>query len=784
MPNTKISNHHKRKQNSPFQKMMHNNKNNNKIELIATTLPEILLITTYPPNECGIATYSHDLVKALNNKYEKSFIVDVCAIENDVSKNVYPQDVHDILNANKAQSYIDLASKINSNERLSLVLLQHEFGFFNDNTADLNNFMTVVKKPIAIVFHTVLPNPKKELRNEVNFLIEKASSAIVMTHNAARILNKDYGVLKSKIAVIAHGTHLVPHLDKKVLKKKYGLEDRIILSTFGLLGSGKNIETTLDALPNIVKTSTNVLFLIIGKTHPKIVSSEGEKYRQFLKEKIEKLDLQNHVKFVNEYLPLPTLLEYLQLTDVYVFTSNDPNQAVSGTFSYALSCGCPVVSTPIPHAIEVLSGDTGIIFDFGNAEQLSAAVNKILFDVTFRLNLISNGLNKITGTSWENTAVAYAKIFQKIGSKKVTLHYKIPEINLSHFKKMTTDFGILQFSIFNRPDINSGYTIDDNARALIAICQHFELTKEPLDLPFIEIYLEYIDFCHHENQLFTNYVDFNNQHSAQNINENLEDSTGRALWALGFVVSMSNILPAQTIAKAKNIFDNAIQLAHNTHSTRSMAFMIKGIYFYNKTTQNTENLMLINMLTNRLVQMYRHEATNDWQWFESYLTYANSVLSEAMLCAFVVTKNNVFQEIAKASFDFLLSKTFTKETINVVSNRTWHLKGAENSIFGQQPIDVAYTILALEKFYMVFKTPDYLQKMEIAFQWFLGNNYLQQIVYNPCTGGCFDGIEERNVNLNQGSESTVSYLMARLTVEKHQTYHQKQPIKNVCEEMI
>ena len=180
-------------------------------------------------------------------------------------------------------------------------------------------------------------------------------------------------------------------------------------------------------------------------------------------------------------------------------------------------------------------------------------------------------------------------------------------------------------------------------------------------------------------------------------------------------------------------------------------------------------MTLIRELADRLVQMYRHEATLEWLWFESYLTYANSILPESLLCAWLATGDSTYREIAKSSFDFLLSKIFKENSIRVISNKGWLLKAEESGpivIGGEQPIDVAYTIIALSKFYEVFKDEEYLYKMKLAFNWFLGSNHLSQIIYNPCTGGCYDGLEDNYVNLNQGAESTISYLMARLTVEK------------------
>ena len=590
-----------------------------------------------------------------------------------------------------------------------------------------------------------------------------------MTNNSSKILIDDYGICGDKITVIPHGTHLVSNVDKTDLKTKYKVEGRKILTTFGLLSSGKSIETTLNAMPAIIKTNPEALFLIIGKTHPNVIHQEGEKYRLFLEEKVTTLNLQQHVKFVNSYVSLPDLLEYLQMTDVYLFTSKDPNQAVSGTFAYAMSCGCPIVSTPIPHCIEVLSNESGIIIDFENANQLADAVEKLFNDSKLRKSIRVNSLHNMAPTAWENSAIAHALLIEEIIGEDIFLQYVTPDINLNHIKKLSTDFGMIQFSVINEPDIGSGYTLDDNARALVALCDHFELSKDPADLALIETYLNFILFCLQSDGKFLNYVDESKKFTSQNYETNLEDSNGRAIWALGFLISKGAILPKKLLLEAETIIQIALPQVDKIYSTRAMAFIIKGLYYRNTRHKYAQNQELIHEFAKRMVKMYVHESDENWSWYESYLTYGNSSLPEAMLCAYLATGDQTYLSIAKKTFDFLLSKIFTESRIKVISNKGWSHKGenfAENIIGGEQPIDVAYTILALSKFYNVFKEEAYLDKITLAFSWFLGNNHLHQIIYNPCTGGCYDGLEETYVNLNQGAESTVSYNMARLVVER------------------
>ena len=731
---------------------------------------EILFITSYPPRECGIATYSQDLTKALRNKFEDSFDLSICAIETENEQHDYCQKVSHVLKTDQPSSFKKLAHRINKNQLIKIVMIQHEFGLFAGAESELIEFLSTLVKPIIVAFHTVLPLPSATFKAEVENLVAVSDAVLVMTHFSENLLLTDYNVPPLKVSVIAHGTHLVPHADKNSLKLKYNLSDKTVLSTFGLLSSGKSIETTLDALPQIIKQKANVLFLIIGKTHPSVAKQEGEKYRHALEAKIDALQLQKHVRFVNQFLPLDDLLEYLQLTDVYLFTSKNPDQAVSGTFSYAISCGCPVVSTPIPHAREVLQADAGIIIDFGNSKQLSTAVNKLLDDDDLRNDMASNGLHRIVPTAWENAAIAHARLFEKMSNDPIVLKYSIPPINLDHIKRLTTDFGMIQFSVINQPDIGSGYTLDDNARAMVALCQHYELTKDKEDLVYIERYLHFIEYCLQPNGYFLNYVDEEYQFTNQNYQTNLADSNGRAVWALGYLISLQDILPYSFMNIAEHTLQKALVNLPRIHSTRAMAFIIKGLHYANLKHQSTQQLALLKELANRLVQMYRHETEPNWRWYESYLTYGNSVLPEALLCAWLATGEAVYKDIAKISFDFLLSKIFTETSIKVISNKGWLPKNNHlpNNVGGEQPIDIAYTILALRKFYDVFGEPNYLEQMNMAFDWFLGNNHLHQIVYNPCTGGCYDGLEDTYINLNQGAESSVSYLMARLTVNKNQ----------------
>jgi glycosyltransferase involved in cell wall biosynthesis len=728
----------------------------------AVSLPEILFVTSYPPRECGIASYSQDLMYALNEAFENSFTMSVCALERNHEHPRYQEQPQYILNTENPIDYWKVLNRINANEAIQMVLIQHEFGLFANHDYEFQKFYLSLKKPVVFVFHTVLPNPDVKLRLKVVAMVTAASAIVVMTQNAADILIRDYGVPVSKIQVIAHGTHLAEHVNKDAMKIRFNLLGKKVLSTFGLISPGKGIETTLKAMPDIVAAHPDVLFLILGITHPGVVKSEGEVYRNRLEALVETLGLSHHVQFVNAYLPLETLLAYLQLTDIYIFTSTDPHQAVSGTFSYALSSGCPVVSTPIPHAKELLEEVGGVIVGFGDSKQLGIEVISLLHQEERRHEISLNGLHRMASTAWQNSAIAHAKLFKAIAPGGIDLHYRYPAIHVAHIKEMTTSFGMLQFSHLSQPDLLSGYTLDDNARALLAMCRLYARDPQYQYLVLIDRYLRFIQYCQQKDGTFLNYVDEDKGFTPQNAECNLEDSNGRAIWALGYLMSLEELLPQATVMLAESLLQHALPPLSKVHSTRAMAFAIKGLYHFDIS----ETDKLLCTFADRILQMYKHESREDWHWFEPYMTYGNSVLSEAMVCAFLKTANPEYRAVALESFDFLLSKTFEGGHIKVISNQGWHLRNATLSkgLGGEQPIDVAYTIMALETFYDTFGDEHYKAMAQQAFYWFLGDNHLNQIVYNPITGGCYDGVELKNVNLNQGAESTLSYLLARLSM--------------------
>jgi glycosyltransferase involved in cell wall biosynthesis len=728
---------------------------------------ELLVITSFPPRKCGIATYSQDLIRAIEDKYKDGFSVKICALQKKDNDLEYPPEVSYLLKTWIREDYKRLAEAINKDEQTQLIYLQHEFGLYGGEYGEyLLDFLSTVKVPVITTFHTILSDPNEKRREVVRQIAEHSKGLIVMTNLSAGILKSDYQIEKGKIKVIPHGTHLIkPH--KPVHEKDKPFPDRTILATFGLISAGKSMETALEALPLVIQKFPEVLYLIIGKTHPEVVKEEGEQYRDFLHGTVARLGIEKHVLFVNKYLSLNILLDYLQRTDIYLFTSKDPQQAVSGTLAYAMSAGCPVISTPIPHSLELLDG-AGINFDFENHIQLAAAAILMLSNSQMMEEMRMNALHKISPTAWQNAAIGHMELAKSVlRTDDFKASYQYPPVSLDHVKRMTTDFGMIQFARVAEPDKSSGYTIDDNARALIAIAKNFEHTGDFDDLHLINTYLNFILYCQQEDGSFLNYVRIDRNFFKKNHDENLEDANGRAIWALGEFLALKHLISFHLQAQVETAFQLALPYISKLESPRAIAFCIKGLYFHYQYKNDPETLKIITQLADNLVSKYRGVSSENWQWYEHYLTYANAVLPEAMLLAGKCTNSKLYKDTAKKTFDFLLSITHHKDQISVISNIGRHHEGQEKKPFGEQPIEFAYTILALDCFFEEYKEEKYLKQLKDTFDWFLGNNHLHQIIYNPCTGGCYDGLEEHHVNLNQGAESTVSYLLARLTIEKH-----------------
>lgn len=729
----------------------------------------MLIVSSYPPRECGIATFSNDIVNAVKIVFGNTLPIEVCALQNNEHHFQYGDEVKYVLKSYSLDDYRLVAEKINERSDIGLVCIQHEFGLFGGEYGDyILAFILALNKPILTVFHTVLPNPDEKRKKVVHAITDLSDQIIVLTKKSQEILIDFYDCPLTKTIVIPHGTHSTLWEQKKKLKIKYGFSNRIVLSTFGLISQNKSIETVLYALPEIVTKYPEVIYLVIGKTHPEVIKNEGEKYRETLINTVKELHLENNVVFINEYLELKQLLEYLTLSKIYLFSSKDPNQAVSGTFAYAMSCGCAVISTPIPHAVEVLVDGNGILLKhFDQSEEFKQAILHLIENKEERMAMGRNAFSLAHATTWENIAIQYRLLFDQLTNREEDLKFNYPPIKLDHIEKLTTDYGILQFSKFSKPDPESGYTLDDNARALINMAMYYKIYPDVGVLKLANTYLNFVEGIQQDNGWFDNYKNFDHELTKQNEEVNLEDANGRALWSLGTVIAHRDTLPIEMVLRAEKCWNKSIERINDIVSPRAIAYALKGLYNYYSVYKSETIKTNIEQLADKLLHHYNINSEENWCWYEDYMTYANNVLPEAMMYSYLVTKKPKYKKIATITFDFLLSHYFMKGQLKVISNRGWFKKENERKFYGEQPIEVATTIVALDLFYEITRNKKYKEQLKLAFMWFLGNNHLKQIMYNPENGASYDGLEDTHININQGAESTLCYFKARLIMEKY-----------------
>ena len=724
---------------------------------------KICFFGTYPPRECGIATFTKDLSGTMNKRFNPVLKSRIIAInEDDTVMRNYDNKVVMQITGNDISDYVNLARKVNGAKDVKLVSVQHEFGIFGGKHGNyLIPFLENLEKPAVVTFHSVLPGPDRERKKIVSSIISNSAAVVVMANKAKEILTRDYGASPSKINVIHHGIPDVSFRPSEELKKKTGLEGKTVLSTFGLISSGKGIEYVIKAMPKLTEKYPNLVYLVIGETHPVVREKEGEAYRNNLINLVRELKLENHVKFFNKYLGTQEIINYLLATDVYVCTNLEKSQIVSGTLAYAMGCGKIVISTPTEYAREMLAEKRGLLVKLKDPSSYEKAVNKILSSPKTKKQMERDSYSFSRSMTWSNVALKYLRLFNNIVSLREDTTEKYPKIKLDHLRRMTDDFGMIQFANHSKPDVNWGYSVDDNARALIAAVMHYNLTKSKISLGLINKYLNFIKFTQRDNGRFVNQVQEKGKITEENYSQ---DSFGRTMWALGYVIAAVN--DKKIIAKARETFDKSSSWLEKVNSIRTRAFLINALHYYGMKFRNPANAEIIRKHADFLVSSYETESSKEWQWFEEKLSYSNAKIPESLFFAYLSTKDAKYLEVAEKTFNFLTDVLIIDGELSLIGQNGWYRKNGKRAFFDQQPVDACSMVSACLTAFSVTGNEEYYGNAIISFNWFLGKNYLKEMMYNESTGGCYDGLGKSAVNLNQGAESTLAYLLARLSLEE------------------
>ncbi|MBO0323913.1 glycosyltransferase family 4 protein [Muricauda sp. CAU 1633] len=729
---------------------------------------KLAYIGTYPPRECGIGTFTQNLAHSMlkNGKGVKEIMV--FAMNDHNQDYHYPPEVKLSINQEQQTDYLEAVNYINLSGA-DACILEHEFGIYGGlGGVYILPLLHRLNIPLITTLHTILETPSYNERAILKEICKMSDKIVVMSRKAIHFLVELYDVPEEKIVLIEHGVPDI-HYDKEESRTEFKLNEKKLLLTFGFIGRNKGIETVIRALPQIIEKHPEVLYIVLGKTHPNVLRHSGEEYRNYLQVLIKSLKLNEHVLLLNEFIDENELFKYLSACDIYITPYLSEAQITSGTLSYAMGAGCAVVSTPYWHAAELLVENKGRLFDFYDSDGLSEVLNELLENPENLHEIQENATEYGQDITWPKIGQKYTDLITQVLSRpKEPLPKKenvidpllLPPFSLVHIKRLTDDTGIIQHAKFGIPNLKEGYCLDDNARALLMVCMTYKQKKDPLALEFMPVYLSYIHYMQNKDGTFRNFLSFNRNFLDE---KGSEDSFGRTIWALGYLLANApNDAYYQT---GKLVFFDAVPYFDSIKSIRGIANTMIGISHYLRTNASDDAMKgTLHKLANILVSHYDQNHTEDWKWFESLLAYDNGILPLALLHAAEVLEDGDISKVAFDTMDFLTEHTMKDGYLSIIGNKDWYVKDKERSMFAQQPIDAEAMVLMYHQAYVLTGNRDFLKKLFTSFMWFLGENDMRMSLYDFETKGCCDGFENYGVNRNQGAESSLAYLISHLTV--------------------
>ena len=732
---------------------------------------KLAYIGTYPPRECGIGTFTMNLYKSMliNNEITKDSIDGFIVAMNDHDQTYhYPEEVKLTIRQEHQRDYLSAVKFINLSGA-DLCILEHEFGIFGgQDGVYILPLLHRLEIPLIVTIHTIIKAPSYNEKAILTEICRMANKIVVMSHKAIEFLTTIYNVERKKIVFVDHGVPNI-HFSQIQSKEEFNLENKKVLVTFGFIGRNKGIETVIKALPKIIEKYPEVLYMVLGKTHPNILRYSGEEYRNYLQHLVKGLNLNNHVFFLNEFIDQKELFKYLSASDIYITPYINEAQITSGTLSYAIGVGSAVVSTPYWHAAELLADGRGRLFNFNDSEGLSTIIMELLDNPDILKNLRKKAYDYGRKITWPKTGEKYVAVAKKILEEKPKVVVKkeilldpliLPPFSLAHIKRLTDDTGIIQHANFGIPNLKEGYCLDDNARALLMVLMAYRQKKNTLALDLSPIYLSYINYMQNKDGTFRNFLSF-----SRNFLDEVgsEDSFGRTIWALGYLLGNApNDAYYQT---GKSIFFNASPNFEKLRSVRGIANTMVGISYYLMRNPTDDSMAeRLRNLSYELIKLYEENSSSDWRWFEPLLAYDNGILPLALLHSADILKDSKITEVALAVMNFLTEITLKQGYFSAIGNEKWYKRGGERSVFAQQPVDTLAMILMYHQAFHLMKDKEYLNMLFTCFMWFLGENDLRMNLFDFETKGCCDGFESYGVNRNQGAESSLAYLISHLTV--------------------
>jgi glycosyltransferase involved in cell wall biosynthesis len=736
-----------------------------------TEIRKVAFVGDYLPRKCGIATFTHDMYLSVAGQFPDTdcFVVPV----NDRPDGYdYPPEVRFEIAEADLESYRRAADFLNF-ANTDVVCLQHEYGIYGGVAGShILALVRDLRMPVVTTFHTVLKEPNDEQLRVLKELAMASARVVVMTQLARTFLLDIYAVPECKIDVIAHGIPDTPFVDPAPYKEQFGVEGRPVALTFGLLSPNKGIEHMLRAVPDILKDFPTFAYIVLGATHPALLREHGESYRRTLERLARKLGIERNVIFYNRFVELKELTEFIRAADVYVTPYLNAAQITSGTLAYSFGCGKAIVSTPYWHAQELLADGRGVLVPFADSAALAREVGGLLGDDLRRASMCLEAYQKGRGMIWERSAIHYMAAFQQTRLGRQDQPFKplavrtlaeqraeLPDWRLDHLVRMTDATGMLQHATHTIPNFEEGYCTDDNARALLLTVHLEELGLAGQEVERLATrYAAFLQAAlNPETKRFRNFLGFHRQWLEE---LGSEDSHGRALWALGTCVGRSR--RADLAAWAAAHFERALPAVLATTSPRTWAFGLLGLREYLRRFGGDRHATHVrDTLVARLLDIHDRTATPDWPWFEEILSYDIARLPQALVANGRECGNPRALEVGLRTLGWLVKvQTAPHEHFRAIGNNGFYRKGSVPARFDQQPVEATATVSACLDAYRATGSAVWLTEARSAFEWFLGRNDLGQAVYDPTTGGCFDGLQEDRLNRNQGAESTLAFLLA------------------------
>lgn len=732
---------------------------------------KIAFVGDYLPRKCGIATFTHDMYHSLAGRFPDAECI-VVPVNDRPEGYEYPPEVRFEIDEQDLDSYLRAADFLNF-ANTDVVCLQHEYGIYGGVAgAHILGLLRDLRMPFVTTLHTVLCEPDPDQRRVLTELAAMSARLVVMTGRAKTFLREIYGVPEAKIDLIAHGIPDTPFVDPNLFKDQFGVGGRLVALTFGLLSPNKGIEHMLRAMPEILESVPDFVYIVLGATHPGLVRDQGERYRLSLERLARELGIRKHVIFYNRFVELNELTEFIRAADVYVTPYLNPAQITSGTLAYSFGCGKAIVSTPYWHAEELLADGRGVLVPFADSKALAREICGLLHDEPRRLAMCAEAYRLGREMIWEHSAGLYMDSFQRTRLGRQDQPYKqlavrtlaeqqaeLPDWRFDHLLGLTDATGIFQHATYTIPNFAEGYCTDDNARALLLTVLLEELGQgEPHVHRLATTYAAFLQAAFDRKQgRFRNFLGFDRRW-LETVGS--EDSHGRALWALGTCVGRSQRPDLPSWAAAH--FEMALPALLETTSPRTWVFGLLGIREYRRRLGGDRLVSQAHdTLTARLLDLYDRTATPAWPWFEDILSYDVARLPQALIAGGHQSGNARALEVGLQTLRWLVTiQTAPQKHFRAVGCHGFYRRGQERARFDQQPIEACATVSACLEAYRVTQDSAWMNEARSAFEWFLGRNDLGQDLYDSGTGGCCDGLQEDRINRNQGAESTLAFLLS------------------------